>query len=159
MIVHVMAHHNCINECKEAISALEKNNISYNVRRIRWTEGSSDVFDDNKYSPEDLAWLMSKTSTVKPNTFIHVSDERKMIVLHSNDIIKQQLNQFKGWSCNAGLESLMINHDGEVYRATCRVGNSLGNIYSGSFNIPTESIICDRNYCTCAADIPLTKIK
>ncbi len=52
----------------------------------------------------------------------------------------------------------MINWDGEVHRATCRVGGSLGNIYTGTFAIPTEPIICDRNFCTCAADIPLTKI-
>jgi len=74
-------------------------------------------------------------------------------------VIKQHLNQFKGWQCNAGLESLMINWDGEVHRATCRVGGSLGNIYQGTFTIPTSPIICNRDYCTCAADIPLSKLK
>ncbi len=52
----------------------------------------------------------------------------------------------------------MINWDGEVHRATCRVGDSLGNIYQGTF-IPTEDpIICTRNFCTCASDIPITKL-
>jgi len=78
-------------------------------------------------------------------------------MMHANDVIKQNLNQFKGWSCNAGIESLMINWDGEVHRATCRVGGSLGNIYDGSFEPPEKPIICTRNFCTCAADIPLTK--
>ena len=68
------------------------------------------------------------------------------------------MNNFKGWSCNAGLESLMINWDGEVHRATCRVGGSLGNIYTGTFDIPTEPVKCTRDWCTCAADIPLTKV-
>jgi len=53
----------------------------------------------------------------------------------------------------------MINWDGEVYRATCRVGGSLGNIYEGNFENPSDSITCTRNWCTCAADIPITKIK
>ena len=51
----------------------------------------------------------------------------------------------------------MINWDGEVHRATCRVGGSLGNIYEGTFVAPTEPVVCTRDWCTCAADIPLTK--
>jgi MoaA/NifB/PqqE/SkfB family radical SAM enzyme len=74
-------------------------------------------------------------------------------------LIKENRNQFQGWSCAAGVESLMINWDGEVHRATCRVGGSLGNIYNGSFKQPDEWITCTRKWCTCAADIPLSKLK
>ena len=63
-----------------------------------------------------------------------------------------ELNNFKNWSCNAGIESLMINWDGEVHRATCRVGGSLGNIYNDDYTKPSEPIICTRDWCTCAAD-------
>ena len=52
----------------------------------------------------------------------------------------------------------MINWDGEVHRATCRVGGSLGNIYEGTFTLPDQPVICTRDFCTCAADIPLTKV-
>ncbi len=74
-------------------------------------------------------------------------------------MLHRNMNQFKGWTCNAGLESLMINWDGEVHRATCRVGGSLGNIYQGTFTEQLQPISCTRDWCTCAADIPLTKIK
>ena len=74
-------------------------------------------------------------------------------------MIKHKLNQFEGWKCNAGLESLMINWDGEVHRATCRVGGSLGNIYDGTFEQPEDPIDCTRKFCTCVADISLTKVK
>ena len=93
-------------------------------------------------------------ATVKPNCLIDGEQ-----VMHSNDVIKKHLNQFNGWSCNAGIESLMINWDGEVHRATCRVGGSLGNIYTGTFVPPSDPVICTRDWCTCAADIPLTKFK
>jgi MoaA/NifB/PqqE/SkfB family radical SAM enzyme len=105
-----------------------------------------------RYDGKDLEWIISKDATVKPNC--RIDNE---IVMHANDVIKNRSNQFKGWSCNAGLESLMINWDGEVHRATCRVGGSLGNIYNDTFVVPTESIVCTRDFCTCAADIPLTK--
>ena len=153
VLVHVMAHHKHMEDVKAAKRDLELIKIPYVIRRIRWTEGNHDLFDDMRYHPDDLEWIKGATATVWPNCVIDDIEE-----YHANDIIKLHMNQFKGWSCNAGIESLMINWDGEVHRATCRVGGSLGNIYNGRFKIPEDPIICTRNWCTCEADIPLTKI-
>jgi len=152
--VNVMAHHKHMDSVRKVVKEYSDRGIKYAVRRIRWTEGDHNIFDDLKYDGKDLEWILDQNATVKPNCRIDDSE-----VMHSNDVIKLHRNQFKGWSCNAGLESLMINWDGEVHRATCRVGGSLGNIYTGSFAVPTEPITCTRDWCTCAADIPLTKIK
>ena len=153
--VNLMAHHEHMDEVRAAATLLEGHNIPYVCRRIRWTEAENrDWFDDLRYKAEDLDWILSKVATVKPNCTI---DGKELI--HANDVIKDKRNEFKGWTCNAGLESLMINWDGEVHRATCRVGGSLGNIYNGTFESPTAPIICTRKWCTCVADIPLTKEK
>jgi MoaA/NifB/PqqE/SkfB family radical SAM enzyme len=106
-----------------------------------------------RYDQNDLDWIISKAATVNPNAVIDDIEQ-----MHANDIIKLHKNKFKGWTCTAGLESLMINWDGEVHRATCRVGGSLGNIYNDTFELPVDPIICTRDSCTCAADIPLTKV-
>lgn len=152
--VNLMCHHEYMDDVKSAAILLEGHGVPYVCRRIRWTEADDrEWFDDMRYKEKDLEWILSKTSTVKANCVI---DEKDM--MHANDIIKHKLNQFEGWQCNAGLESLMINWDGEVHRATCRVGGSVGNIYKGSFEIPNNSITCTRKWCTCAADIPLTKV-
>jgi len=156
ILVNVMAHHEYIKEVKEAAHLLDSKFINYGIRRIRWTVNDRDLFDDNKYEDEDLDWILNKNSTVLPNTILMFKDSDTVILL-ANDVIKKKLNQYKNWHCNAGLESLMIDWNGEVYRATCRVGGTLGNIYSNSFIIPTSPVICSRNHCTCAADIPLTK--
>jgi len=153
--VHIMAHHDHIDSVKKVVKEFQEKGIKFAVRRIRWTEGDHNVFDDLRYNGNDLEWILNQESNVKPNTVIF--SDRQTIYLHSNDVIKQHLNQFKGWRCDAGLESLMINWDGEVHRATCRVGGSLGNIYNDSLIVPTNSIICTRDWCTCSADIPLTK--
>ena len=151
--VNVMAHHSYMDRVKSAVRSFENNKIPYVIRRIRWTE-KHDWFNDMKYNQNDLDWILSKVSTSHPNTLID-SQELK----HANDIIKEHQNQFQGWKCAAGVESLMINWDGEVHRATCRVGGSLGNIYDGTFDVPQEWITCTRQWCTCAADIPLSKAK
>lgn len=150
--INLMAHYRFMDRVKQCAKIFGNHQIPYVVRRIRWTE-KHDWFDDLKYSSEDLQWILDRKSTVKPNCII---DDNELV--HANDIIKEHRNQFQGWNCAAGLESLMINWNGEVYRATCRVGGSLGNIYNGSFEIPQETIVCTRKWCTCAADIPITKV-
>jgi MoaA/NifB/PqqE/SkfB family radical SAM enzyme len=152
--VNIMAIHTHMDSVRKVVKEFQEKGIRYAVRRIRWTEGDHNIFDDMKYDGKDLEWLIAHDATAKPN--VRIDDSQ---IIHANDVIKNHQNQFKGWQCNAGLESLMINWDGDVHRATCRVGGSLGNIYEGTFIIPTEPVICTRDFCTCAADIPLTKIK
>ena len=153
--VNLMAHHAHMDRVKRCATIFDSHNIPYVVRRIRWTEAENrDWFDDLKYDSKDLKWLLDSVATAKPNVIVNDQE-----LIHANDLIKTHRNQFEGWKCNAGLESLMINWDGDVHRATCRVGGSLGNIYQGDFEIPEQAIICTRKWCTCAADIPLTKVK
>ena len=152
ILVHIMAHHKYMDEVKGGVFTCKAFEIPYVIRRIRWTEGNHDLFDDMRYDHYDLQWIKRSTKTAEPNCIIDNNE-----LLHANDIIKSHMNQFNGWTCNAGIESLMINWDGEVHRATCRVGGSLGNIYNNNFIVPKDPIVCTRNWCTCESDIPLTK--
>ena len=157
VIAQIMAHHDHMPEVIQLRSRCLLAHIPNTVRRIRWTQGDHDLFDDMRYNTNDLNWLKEMESTVEPNTVVWLDDKHAQVLYHANDMIKNHQNKFNGWTCNAGIESLMINWDGEVHRATCRVGGSLGNIYEGTFLQPVDPVVCDRNYCTCAADIPLTK--
>lgn len=152
VIAQIMAHHDYMDAVLQLRAKCLLAEIPSTVRRIRWTKGDHDLFDDLRYNANDLNWLKEQDATVQPNTVI---DDTQLI--HANDVIKLHLNKYNGWTCNAGIESLMINWDGEVHRATCRVGGSLGNIYKDNFVVPSEPVTCDRNFCTCAADIPITK--
>jgi len=154
LVAQIMCHHDHMTSAMTIFARCLTDHIPATLRRIRWTEGDHDLFDDMRYHPDDLNWIKKQESTVQGNCVI---DDTQII--HANDVIKLHLNKFKDWTCNAGIESLMINWDGDVHRATCRVGGSLGNIYNGTFLQPVEAITCDRNFCTCAADIPLTKYK
>jgi MoaA/NifB/PqqE/SkfB family radical SAM enzyme len=157
VIAQIMAHHDYMDAVVQLRAKCLLAHIPNTVRRIRWTEGDHDLFDDMRYNTNDLNWLKEMESTVESNTVVWLDDKHAQVLYHANDMIKNHQNKFNGWTCNAGIESLMINWDGEVHRATCRVGGSLGNIYEGTFLQPVDPVVCDRNYCTCAADIPLTK--
>lgn len=153
VVAQIMAHHSHMLNVQTVRTMLLNQQIPNTVRRIRWTQGDHDLFDDLRYHPDDLNWIKEQEATVQGNCVI---DDEKII--HANDVIKLHLNKYKDWKCNAGIESLMINWDGDVHRATCRVGGSLGNIYNETFSVPFESVTCTRSWCTCAADIPLTKV-
>lgn len=159
IMVNLMAHHEHMPAVKETAEYFDAVKVPYVVRRVRWTEGDHNIFDDMRYDGKDLDWVLRKESTVSANTTIYVETEFGPMekTVHANDVIKRNKNNFKGWTCSAGIESLMINWDGEVHRATCRVGGSLGNIYNNTFVQPSDPITCTRDWCTCAADIPITK--
>lgn len=156
LIGQIMAHHDYMHMVMLVRTILNNEGVPSTVRRIRWTEGDHDLFDDLRYNPDDLAWIKEQEATVPGNCVIDKGTIGEQVI-HANDVIKLHLNKYKDWTCNAGIESLMINWDGDVHRATCRVGGSLGNIYQRTFMQPVEPVACDRNFCTCAADIPLTK--
>jgi len=158
VIAQIMAHHDHMPAVVQLRAKCLLSHIPNTVRRIRWTQGDHDLFDDMRYNTNDLDFLKEMESTVEANTVVWLDNTHAQVLFHANDMIKNHQNQFKGWTCNAGIESLMINWDGDVHRATCRVGGSLGNIYKGNFVAPYEPVTCDRNFCTCAADIPLTKV-
>jgi MoaA/NifB/PqqE/SkfB family radical SAM enzyme len=153
VIAQIMAHHDYMDAVLQLRAKCLLAHIPNTVRRIRWTEGDRDLFDDMRYNANDLVWLKEQEATVQGNCVVD-----DVQIIHANDVIKLHLNKYKDWTCNAGIESLMINWDGEVHRATCRVGGSLGNIYEDTFLQPVDPVTCDRNFCTCAADIPITKV-
>ena len=159
VIAQIMAHHDHMPAVTQLRAKCLLGHIPNTVRRIRWTQGDHDLFDDMRYNLTDLKFLKEMESTVEANTVVWLDNKHAQLLYHANDMIKNHQNKFNGWTCNAGIESLMINWDGNVHRATCRVGGSLGNIYEGNFIAPSEPVRCDRNFCTCAADIPLTKEK
>ena len=123
LVAQIMCHHDYIHQSMTVFARCLSAHIPATLRRIRWTEGDHDLFDDMRYHPDDLAWIKKQESTVQGNCVIDGEQ-----IIHANDVIKLHLNKYNGWTCNAGIESLMINWDGDVHRATCRVCCSLCNI-------------------------------
>lgn len=75
----------------------------------------------------------------------------------ANSFITHQQNDWRGYRCQAGLESLRIKGDGQIFRAVCSVGGSIGRL-GAAVELPVSGIVCDRAACNCVADILITKI-
>ena len=93
-------------------------------------------------------------------SYMIFDDNTSKILDFENTSILENTNQnnFYGWNCNVGLESLLVRWSGEVQRGNCAEGGIIGNI-NNEINWPTESIICKKNICHCIADLILSKKK
>jgi organic radical activating enzyme len=72
----------------------------------------------------------------------------------ANELVLQGLNKHKGWTCWAGLDMLNIDYVGNVFSADCGQ-RPLGTIQN--FMLPTSTLICGKDLCSCLSDIYLRK--
>jgi len=96
-------------------------------------------------------------------------DENKILFVSKDSISThwpeelhgQNLNNWNGYWCSAGIRSLYIQHDGMVYRATCELDGVQESIYNISFNSVklTDWIQCTRDVCACGSDMQTPKVK
>ncbi len=78
-------------------------------------------------------------------------------VFEPQDFILRDENHWRSWNCNAGIESLAVRADGEVFRAVCQQQGTLGNLRDHSLSLPAASIRCTKDSCACLADIKISK--
>jgi hypothetical protein len=71
-------------------------------------------------------------------------------------IVNEGLNQWTGWSCAIGENTLFVRFD-EVWRGVCRVGGRVGSIYDDELDLPTGSVHCTLKSCNCMAGMKAPK--
>ena len=78
-------------------------------------------------------------------------------VSSAHRFISQKTNDWSGWKCYAGVEQIIIDLAGDIYRGWCRVGDKVGNIHDSDIEIPMEPVLCNKTMCHCNFDIMSTK--
>lgn len=73
----------------------------------------------------------------------------------ANDLIVKKLNNHKGWKCWAGLHMIKIDMNGKIFRSECEQGGPIGTIQK--YDLPNQTIVCDKSVCACLSDIYLRK--
>ena len=74
----------------------------------------------------------------------------------TDELVGAKLNYLQGWKCGAGVDSLFIDMDGNVWAASCRVGGQLGSVWD-TFEVPKKWIDCTKTTCSCGADLFIPK--
>lgn len=78
-------------------------------------------------------------------------------LVYANWIHNEQLDNWKGWQCEAGASRLMIDKNFNVYSGECK-NDSLGNALT-DFTL-LEHTVCKQDRCTgCTDDLIVAKHK
>lgn len=88
----------------------------------------------------------------------HAIYDDKVEILDPNQLILENKVNFKGWTCNIGIDQIFVNSLGKIWGGTCLQGTPLGNIQRpNKINWPTEPTVCETVHCGCYTDITLEK--
>lgn len=74
-------------------------------------------------------------------------------------LLLDKRNNFTDWHCFSGIEQLIVDAWGRIYRGHCRLNGPIGTIYDRIIHWPELPIVCRADYCRNAFDINATKEK
>lgn len=163
--INIMMYPERFNECLLFANKLRsKVRCSINLQPLYYGFGSAKIEGMYNYS----AFQMEVMNAFKGRKDDKDLDESRALlnVEHvdgsisqlSTDYLKNNnLNNFLGWDCYVGVESLVVRFSGEVLRAWC-YDEVIGSIYDEEFNLPNKPIECATEICHCGADISTTKV-
>ncbi len=89
---------------------------------------------------------------------IFVDQSGKSRRVNLNKMVWNKKNCFKNWNCYSGLQTLVIDFEGDIYRGWCKEGGKIGSIYH-DFKFPTQPIKCQKEFCDCKFDFQSEKIR
>jgi MoaA/NifB/PqqE/SkfB family radical SAM enzyme len=107
------------------------------------------------YNEQELEYISNQKVSWE-NIRLHT--ETDILELNTDELKARGCNTWQGWQCYIGIDSLYIQHNGEVYRGNCLLGDKLGDIGS-EINWPSQPIVCTATSCGCNADMIVRKTK
>jgi len=120
--------------------------------------------DINNMSNKPVEYTTEQKSFIESWPYFGKVDDSKIhrgeilfdsMPISANKLILNGLNKHKNWECYAGLDMINVDFWGNVFRANCEQGGSLGHI--SDFKLPDNKIICQKDSCNCLSDIYLRK--
>lgn len=121
-----------------------------------YTDAQKNIFDkQHELITKDIQFTRSfdyyrgAMKKIYPDGTGEVSSAHRFISFKTND--------WSNWKCYAGVEQIIVDLGGNIFRGWCRVGEKIGNIYDQNLKIPTEPVTCNKTMCHCNFDIMSTK--
>jgi len=165
--VNIMMHPSyfdlCIEVIEEIVSdvpnvsiALQPLLVDFKDKLYKYTDEQMEVIDQQF----ELFGSKVKWDTNFPifRGAMKVIGKGRQATSSAHRFISEGVNRWKEWLCYAGVEQIVVDTNGQVWRGWCLEGGSLGFI-EDYIELPTDPIICNRDYCHCNFDIMCTKEK
>jgi MoaA/NifB/PqqE/SkfB family radical SAM enzyme len=143
----------------------------YSEEQMRIIDNQTELYESK------IEWTKEYPIYRGPMKMVETKTKQEQVVA-PHLFIANKLNSWKGWKCYAGVEQIVVDVDGSVWRGWCKVGELLGwvdkvKIDTGfgshatatkpglpvQIDFPKDPIICDKDFCHCNFDIMSTKEK
>ena len=139
----------------EAIEQAEETFVLNKLRGKNQNKKDIDQRLREYYSREELEFL-EKSKVQWKNIRLH--SEAEVLELNTDELKARRLNNWKNWQYYIGIDSLYIQHNGEIYRGNCMLGEKLGTV-GDNINWPSKPFVCTASSCGCNADMIVRKAK
>jgi MoaA/NifB/PqqE/SkfB family radical SAM enzyme len=148
-----------VDECENISLALQPLVIDFGEERFPYTPEQLSIIDRQfedygKHIKHTKEYKLYRGSMDMIDT---VNDLKQNSSAHR--FIADNKNNWKGWDCWAGVEQIIVDFNGTVWRGWCRVGGSFGTIHEPHMcDFPTDPVRCNKSYCHCNFDIMCKKV-
>lgn len=78
--------------------------------------------------------------------------------INTDQLLSNDLVNFRDWICFAGVDSLYVHFDGQIYRASCFNSGALAHISDG-VSFCDSPVVCEKDACVCNQDIATRKAR
>jgi len=139
----------------------EDKNESYLEDKKLHKDYNNSVFEkfwETYYSQDEWEYLQSFEKTSGWNNTRLWFEDGNFIETNSDELKRRNQNNWQGWHCYIGIDSINIQSDGTVYRGYCMAGTPMGNINT-QLVFPEKPIVCPLKWCDCIADMTIRKVK
>lgn len=116
------------------------------------------LFEDPVFNtrPQEYT-LLQITKLKRQHGDIKITQGDEVEYTDYQTMVLEGTNKFKGYDCWAGLEQIVVDAWGRVYRGHCRQGGFMGNIKDKNVVWPLSPKLCTLDSCKNSFDILTTK--
>lgn len=176
--VHVLMDPTVYDECVADIKYMKTNGrhkwmiqtkevVSTSLFESKYTESQRQYMQKELKQYPSISWMLKNfklflNGTMKLFESVYIKGNKKYRATSEHYITTKQ-NNFKGWQCNIGIESIYIDYDGMI-KGSCgqKILNN-NNILNIDFNEKFKPIftptICSINCCSCPPETHVSKVK
>lgn len=137
--------------------------LSLQTLLVDFSDTPYEYTDNQKSEIHRVGKELSKRITRTPNghrTYRGVMElvyDDHTTTVDPGSLITNNENSWIGWECNAGVEQLVVDTEGKIWRGWCMEGGLIGNVSDEVIPFPVSSVQCGKAMCHCNFDIMCTK--
>jgi pyruvate-formate lyase-activating enzyme len=136
------------------------NSSSRNLKDYKQTIDNGNL---GYYTEEELEVIKSLNGIYDNPDYVKCLVESKdgtQLEYSGAEIVRQNQNKFKGWSCEVSKRKLLVQANGDLQYGVCGNDGLIGNIFTDDIDLFTNNrTVCNMNECHVLEEVLISKFK